>query len=296
MFNFAVHSSEEEVHLPVLTKHQVQLFIKRDDLIHPFISGNKWRKLKYNLEEAHELGKKHLVSFGGAYSNHILALACAGAKFNFQTSAFIRGEEVNNEMLAICKIFGMQLIFTDRTSYKDKIKLYNDFAKTNEQTYFIDEGGAGKLAEKGCREIVKELAQEYDELFCAAGTGTTVAGIINQVNSMNLKTNIHIISVLKCYESMNQDINQLLDNRTHYHIHHDYHFGGYAKTKPELLDTIKDFASQTGILTDPVYTGKTIYAVLDQVQKGAIKKGSKVLMIHTGGLFGILGMLDKFGK
>ena len=294
MFDFKIHSPEEEVELPLLKEHNVRLFIKRDDLIHPFISGNKWRKLKYNLEEAYKLGKKHLVSFGGAYSNHILALACAGAKFGFTTTAFVRGEPVQNEILSLCKIFGMHLIFVDRESYKDKIKLYNEFSELTNDSYFIDEGGAGKLAEIGCREIINELNRYYDYIFCAAGTGTTAAGIINEVSIQNLKTEISIVSVLKGYDLLSSDINQLLEKPRNYKVFHDYHFGGYAKTKPELIEIIKYFANNTGILTDPVYTGKTLFAVLDQVKQGKIERGSNILMIHTGGIFGILGMLDKF--
>ena len=294
MFDFKIHSPEEEVELSLLKEYNVRLFIKRDDLIHPFISGNKWRKLKYNLEEAYRLGKKHLVSFGGAYSNHILALACAGAKFGFTTTAFVRGESVQNEILSLCKVFGMQLIFVDRESYKDKIKLYNQFSELNERTYFIDEGGAGKLAEMGCREIIRELNRYYDYIFCTAGTGTTAAGIINEVSAQDIKAEVNIVSVLKGYNLLSSDINKLLEKPYYYTILHDYHFGGYAKTKPELIEFIKNFASNTGILTDPVYTGKTLFAILDQVKKGKVKCGSSILMVHTGGIFGILGMLDRF--
>lgn len=294
MFDFKIHSPEEEVKLPFLKEHDVRLFIKRDDLIHPFISGNKWRKLKYNLEEAYKLNKKHLVSFGGAYSNHILALACAGAKFGFTTTGFIRGDHVSNEMLTMCKIFGMHLTFVDREIYKDKIKLYNQFFQLNDDSYFIDEGGAGKLAEMGCRGIIKELNKHYNYIFCAAGTGTTAAGIINELSNQNLQTKVNIVSVLKGYNLLSADINQLLETSYNYTVLHDYHFGGYAKTKPELIELIKYFASHTGILTDPVYTGKTLFAILDQVKTGEIEAGSNILMIHTGGVFGILGMLEKF--
>lgn len=296
MLDFQFHSPEEEINLPLLKDYNISLFIKRDDLIHPFISGNKWRKLKYNLEEAKLQNKSHLISFGGAYSNHILALACAGGKFGFKTTAFIRGEEVENEMLSLCRIFGMELIFIKREAYKDKISLYNQFYKNNEHTYFIDEGGAGKLAEKGCREIIKELKQHYDYIYCASGTGTTAAGIINEVKASQLKTQINIISVLKGYHTLNSEIDQLIEIPYNYNILHDYHFGGYAKTKPELIDFIQYIARQTGMLTDPVYTGKTLFAVLDQIKKGIIPANSKVLMIHTGGIFGILGMLKKFNQ
>src|SRR5690606_16926723 len=137
----------------------------------------------------------HLVSFGGAYSNHILALAAAGAKFGFRTTAFIRGEVVNNEMLSLCRIFGMELIFVSREAYKNKEDLYKDYFKGQDSSFFIDEGGAGKDAERGCREIISELKQDYDYICCAAGTGTTAAGIINGIISRNLNTSFNLVPV-----------------------------------------------------------------------------------------------------
>ncbi len=294
MFDFEIYSPEEEIKLPLLQQKAIKWFIKRDDLIHPFISGNKWRKLKYNLEKATLSKKNHLISFGGAYSNHILALAAAGAKFGFKTTAFIRGEEVKNEMLRLCQIFGMQLIFVTREAYQYKRNLYNTYFSDEKDTFFIDEGGAGKDAEKGCREIINELKQHYDYIFCAAGTGTTAAGIINSIIPLQHNTSFHVVPVLKGYEILKNDINNLLDNSYNYHIQDNYHFGGYAKTKPELINFIKYFASETGILTDPVYTGKVAYCIHDLIQKDFFPPNSKILMIHTGGLFGILGMLDRF--
>lgn len=295
VFQFPIHSPEEEIkNLAVLQQKQLELFIKRDDLIHPFISGNKWRKLKYTLEKAYQLNKNHLVSFGGAYSNHILALAAAGAKLGFKTTAFIRGEEVNNEVLALCKIFGMNFIFTDRESYKHKHDLFDKHFRNHQNAFFINEGGMGEEAAKGCQEIIQELQQEYDYIFCAAGTGTTSAGIINELKKQNLKSSFHVVSALKGFDTLQTEIANLLIFPAEYTIHHDYHFGGYAKTKPELIQFIKDFASTTGILTDPVYTGKVVYAIKDLAEKNYFKPQSKILMIHTGGIFGILGMMDKF--
>jgi len=271
MINLEFYSPEEKVEYPLFEKKGIELYIKRDDLIHPFISGNKWRKLKYNLLKAEEQKKNHLITFGGAYSNHILATAAAGAKFGLNTTAFIRGEEVENEILSFCKIYGMQLIFTDRETYKNKSKLFQEHYEENQNAYFIDEGGAGKEAELGCREIVKELKQNYDHLFCAAGTGTTSAGIINEIANQNLNTIFNMIPVLKGGSFLKDDISSLLEKNHQYEIHTDYHFGGYAKTQTQLIDFIKDLA-----------------------EKDFFQHGSKILMIHTGGIFGILGMLDKF--
>jgi 1-aminocyclopropane-1-carboxylate deaminase len=294
MINLAFHSPEEEVFFEPINKHQVQLFFKRDDLIHPFISGNKWRKLKYNLLRAKAENKTHLITFGGAFSNHILATAAAGAKFNFKTTAFIRGEEADNQILDLCRIFGMNLIFVSRERYQNKKDLYLAHFETDKSAFFIDEGGYGKDAEKGCREIIKELADNYDYLFCAAGTGATSAGIINGAIEGKITTEINIVPVLKGGEFLKPEIDNLLSSSHPYKLQTEYHFGGYAKTKPALIDLIKDFSQNTGILLDPVYTGKTLFAITDLAEKKYFKPQSKILMLHTGGLFGILGMLEKF--
>ncbi len=294
MIDLDFYSPEEEVYFEPINRHGVKLFFKRDDLIHPFISGNKWRKLKYNLLKAKAEDKTHLVTFGGAFSNHILATAAAGAKFNLKTTAFIRGEEADNQILDLCRIFGMNLIFVSREAYQHKEDLYSQHFHDYKNTFYINEGGYGEDAEKGCREIISELKTTYDYLFCAAGTGATAAGIINGANETDLATEINIVSALKGGEFLKSEIDTLLIEHHPYNLHIDYHFGGYAKTKPELIDFIKDFTQQTGILLDPVYTGKVLFAIADLAEKKHFKPQTKILMVHTGGLFGILGMLDKF--
>lgn len=294
MFHLNIYSPEEEIHYPVFQEKELHFFIKRDDLIHPFISGNKWRKLKYQLAKAQQLNKNQLVTFGGAYSNHILATAAAGAKFGFKTTAFIRGEIVENQILSLCKIFGMQLFFVNRDQYKDKPALFKLYFGNNDDAYFIDEGGAGKEAELGCREIIQELKNKYDHIFCAAGTGTTAAGIINQLAKNNSLSNFHMVPALKGGSFLKKEIEPLLEKEFDYEVHENYHFGGYAKTQPALIDFIKNFAQTTGVLTDPVYTGKTLYCIKDLADKNYFKPESSILMIHTGGTFGILGMLEKF--
>ncbi|MEO5909565.1 MAG: pyridoxal-phosphate dependent enzyme [Pelobium sp.] len=294
MINLEFNSPEEEIRYPPITDH-IRLFFKRDDLIHPFISGNKWRKLKYHLLKAKEEHKSHLVTFGGAYSNHLLATACAGAKFGFKTTAFVRGEEADNQLLDLCKLYGMNLLPMSRVAYQNKQDLFHQYFKNHSYSYFIDEGGFGVEAAKGCREIIEELNQTYDHIFCAAGTGATSAGIINEIVAKNLSSIFNMIPVLKGASFLKKDIQPLLLNpAATYQIHEDYHFGGYAKTTPELISFIKDFSQKTGILIDPVYTGKVLFAIQDLVNTNYFKKGDAVLMIHTGGMFGILGMLDKF--
>ncbi|HVW12545.1 MAG TPA: pyridoxal-phosphate dependent enzyme [Mucilaginibacter sp.] len=291
-----IFSPVQQIHDPLFDEQGLNIFIKRDDLIHPLLSGNKWRKLKYPLRLAREQNKAHLVTFGGAYSNHLLATAAAAAKFGFRATGIVRGEEVNNDALFLCRLHGMQLIFTDRESYRDKPALFEKYFAADSDAFFIDEGGASALGTKGVSELVGELAANYDHIFCACGTGTTAAGIINGIGGQSLKMRFHGIPVLKNGEFLRTDINQLLDRPADYDLHTGYHFGGYAKTTNELIAFIKRFVSSTGILIDPVYTGKMLYAIYDLAAKNYFPKGSRILAIHTGGIWGLLGMKEKFGE
>ncbi|KQN33456.1 1-aminocyclopropane-1-carboxylate deaminase [Pedobacter sp. Leaf41] len=270
------------------------LFVKRDDLIDPYISGNKWRKLKFILERATIEDKNHLITFGGAYSNHLVATAAAAAKFGFQSTAFVRGEEVKNEMLLLCSLYGMKLIFTNREGYKDKSLLFEKKFGQDKNAYFIDEGGASPEAVMGCTEIVDELREDYDHIFVAAGTGTTAAGLLKAIQNKNLDTKLHVIPILKGGEFIREEISKYTKISENLNLHTTYHFGGYAKTQPELIAFIKSFTAQTGILIDPVYTAKMFYSILDLQKQGKIRETDKILAIHTGGLLGIFGMKDKF--
>ncbi len=296
MLDFPIYSPLEEVHSTLFQERQVRLFIKRDDLIHPFISGNKWRKLKYNLIKARQQNKTHLVTFGGVWSNHLLATASACAKFGFKSTAFVRGEDVNNELLFLCRMFGMELRFTDRESYRNKKQLFDTFFGSDSTSFFLDEGGAGAEATQGCAELIDELPENFQHIFCAAGTGTTAAGIINGLNNHKLATKMHVIPVLKGADYLKSEIQQLLGFPIEFEFHTAYHFGGYAKTQPELLRFVREFSTSTGILLDPIYTGKMMYAVFDMLKNGHFSPGDKILTIHTGGLFGLLGMKEKFGR
>nr|WP_276901382.1 pyridoxal-phosphate dependent enzyme [Pedobacter kyonggii] len=270
------------------------LFVKRDDLIDPYISGNKWRKLKYILAKAKAENKTHLVTFGGPYSNHLVATAAAASRSGLTATAFVRGEEVKNEMLLLCSLFGMKLIFTDRNSYRDKHQLFDQYFASDAQAFFINEGGASVEATIGCAEVIEELAEPYDHIFCAAGTGTTAAGLLKGIQQHNLNTKLHIIPVLKGASFIKDEIAKYTPLSNQLTLHLDYHFRGYAKTTPELIDFIKTFTAQTGLLLDPVYTAKMFYAIQDLQQKGIIGTDEKVLAIHTGGLMGLFGMKDKF--
>ncbi|RYG41204.1 MAG: pyridoxal-phosphate dependent enzyme [Chitinophagaceae bacterium] len=269
------------------------LHIKRDDLIDPFVSGNKARKLKYILEAAKREGKSHLVTFGGAYSNHLVAAAAAAARNGLESTAFVRGEAVENEMLLLCKLFGMRLIFTSREAYLDKPGLFLQNFGADANAYFIDEGGAGPDAARGCAELVADLPQDTDHIFCSAGTGTTAAGILNGMQEYGSKASLEIVPAIKGGDGLTGAISLLTDQQN-YTMHTDHHFGGYAKTTPELISFIKGFTAKTGILIDPVYTGKMFFAINALITEGKIARDKKIVAIHTGGLLGIWGMRDKF--
>lgn len=294
MIGLAIHSPVEQIFDPLFTERGVEVFVKRDDMIHPFISGNKWRKLKYILASAESLNQKHLVTFGGAFSNHLLATACAAAKFGFKSTGIVRGESVQNAVLELCKLFGMSLIFIDRLPYRNKPLYFTTHFNNDSEAIFIDEGGAGELGVKGCEELVDELHENYDHIFCSAGTGTTAAGIIKGIGERSIPSKIHVIPVLKNGSFLRAEIQHFTKHA--FEFHPEYHVGGYAKTTAELLAFVQYFCRSTGILIEPVYTGKMFFALFDLIKKDRFPAGSKILAIHTGGLTGILGMTSKLNQ
>ncbi|TWJ02490.1 1-aminocyclopropane-1-carboxylate deaminase [Mucilaginibacter frigoritolerans] len=289
-----IFSPVQQIKNKLFAERGISVFIKRDDLIHPIISGNKWRKLKYVLLKAQAENKTHLVTFGGAYSNHLLATAAAAAKFGFRATGIVRGEPVDNDTLFLCKLHGMELLFTDRDSYRDKTTLFEKYFGNNADAFFIDEGGASAEGARGCSKLINELGETYNHIFCACGTGTTAAGIINGIHEHKLATQFNAIPVFKNGEFMKAEIDRFLTAPASYQLHTDYHFGGYGKTTPELIEFIKQFVPATGILIEPVYTGKMLYALFDLAQKNYFKPGDKILAIHSGGIWGLLGMKEKF--
>lgn len=293
-FDLEIYSPVQQIYDPLFNAKGLEVFIKRDDLIHPLISGNKWRKLKYLLQKAHAEGKNHLVTFGGAFSNHLLATAAAAAKFGLKSTGFVRGEAVENETLFLCRLHGMQLIFTDRESYRNKPELFDQHFGSNSSAFFIDEGGASAEAVRGCAELVDELNETYDYIFCACGTGTTAAGILQGLVNHQCDTLLQAVPVLKGGAFIGDEIVKYANTDAFFQLFIDYHFGGYAKTTPELTGFVKDFVQSTGILIEPVYTGKMLYALYDLTRKDHFERGSRILVVHTGGLIGLLGMKEKF--
>ena len=271
----------------------IELYIKREDLLHPIISGNKFRKLKYNIQEAKRLGHTILLTFGGAFSNHILAVAGAGAEFGFKTIGVIRGEELEskiqeNPTLVKAQEFGMQFYFVSRTAYRDKeeTSFISHLHEKYGNFYLVPEGGTNNLAIKGCEEILTDTDKEYfTHIICAVGTGGTISGLIN---SSSEKQQIIGFSSLK--GAFLSEVIRNFVSKTNWSINDNYHFGGYGKVTDELIQFLNSFYSQTAIPLDPVYTGKMVFGILDWIEKGYFPPNAKILMIHTGGLQGIKGM------
>jgi len=281
------------VSLPILSEFGVRLSILREDLIHPYISGNKWRKLKYNLWEAKRLQYDTLLTFGGAYSNHIRAVACAGKELGFRTIGIIRGEETLplNSSLLYAKNMGMQIYYLDRTTYRQKNNqaLIAQFHKQFGDFYLIPEGGTNLLAVKGCTEIWQNIPDDVDLVCCACGTGGTIAGIIAGAPS---GATIWGFPVLKGGEFLYNDIQNLLQQYQPFPISDvswklitDYHFGGYAKKSTLLTKFIEDFIAQTQIPIEFVYTGKMLYGIFDLISTQKIPKNTHIVAVHTGGIF-----------
>ncbi|MCF6295783.1 MAG: pyridoxal-phosphate dependent enzyme [Flavobacteriaceae bacterium] len=283
-------SINQHINLP--TEFGVELYLKREDRIHPHISGNKYRKLKYNLIEAETLGFNTLLTFGGAYSNHIAAVASVGATFGFKTIGVIRGEELKNKVkdnptLRFAQSCGMQFKFVTRRDYRQKTskEFINNLKEEFGKFYHIPEGGTNALAIKGCEEILTETDKSFDYVCCAIGTGGTISGLIN---SSNPNQKILGFPALKG-EFLKKDISKFV-NHKNWELITAYHFGGFAKINNELIAFINQFKKAHNIQLDPVYTGKMMYGVLDMIYKNKFPKGSKILAIHTGGLQGIEGM------
>lgn len=276
----------------------VRLFVKREDLIHPFVSGNKFRKLKYNLAEAKKEKQTSLVTFGGAFSNHITAVAAAGKNNDFKTIGIIRGEELvskidTNPTLQFAASQGMQFKFVTRKEYREKtskeflVQLTEEFGRF----YTIPEGGTNELAVKGCAEIITEATKEFDTICCAVGTGGTIAGISK---GAFLYQKILGFPALKG-DFLQEEVSQFT-SKNNWELVHDYHFGGYGKVTEELIAFINTFKKQTSIPLDPIYTGKMLYGIIDLIKKGHFAKQNRILAIHTGGLQGIEGMNQKLQR
>lgn len=272
--------------------NEISLEIKREDLLHPFISGNKFRKMKYNLLQAKAENQHTLLTFGGAYSNHIAAVAYAGKEQGFKTIGVIRGDELGgkiaeNPTLRFAQECGMQFEFVTREAYR--LKTEPEFIANLKDKfgsfYLVPEGGTNQYAIKGCEEILTKEDAKFDYVCCAVGTGGTISGIIN---SALPNQKILGFPALKG-DFLKDEIRKFATNKN-WELITDYHFGGYGKVNEELIQFINQFYKQTEVPLDPIYTGKMVFGVIDLVKKNYFPHNSKILLIHTGGLQGIQGM------
>ncbi len=271
---------------------EVSVSVLRLDLIHPYISGNKWFKLKYNIEEFLLQKKECLVTFGGAYSNHIVATAAAGKEFGIKTIGIIRGDELNensNPSLKFASACGMKLFFVSREEYK----LMRDSGSIIDRIlselpipfpgfYLLPEGGSNSLSVKGCAETVKLIHSDFDFIICACGTGATLAGISTALNENQKAIGI---SVIQGEKFLQRDILNLNGNKNNFKLMNEYSFGGYAKTSISLDLFCENFSSINGFKIEPVYTGKLFYGLYDLIESDYFSKGAKITVVHSGGVF-----------
>lgn len=293
-----MQTQNQTVDIPILYENKVSLTIKREDLIHPLISGNKFRKLKFNLLQATQEGFDTILSYGGAFSNHIAAVACAGKAAGFKTVGVIRGEELQgkwreNPTLKLAHEQGMRFHFVSRDAYRKK-ETPSEIKRLEAlfgRIYRLPEGGSNVLAVKGCEEILTEGDSHFDIICVSVGTGATIAGISNSADS---KQCILGFPALRG-NFLKEDIRKFA-HKENWSLQTDYHFGGYARVNPELINFINEFKRKTQIPLDPIYTGKLLYGILDMVKGGVFRPNTKILAIHTGGLQSIEGMNMKLKK
>ena len=290
----------------VFTKRNIRLFIKRDDLIDEEVSGNKWRKLKFNIEQVKALKKEGVLTFGGAFSNHLVATASACKRAGIKAVGIVRGNELtvnSNDTLKRCHELGMILKFVSREEYRlrnDKL-YHNDLSQEFENHYIVPEGGANFYGMVGCQEIVQEIDVRYDSIFVAQGTTTTSCGILL---SLADNAKLHLIPVLKGFDAhqemrdlfnysiFDEELTEELLAKTI--LHSDYHFGGYANYTTELVEFIQEFNSKYKIALDQVYTGKVMFALFSEMEKGNLDNQT-IIFIHTGGIQGTKFLEEKEG-
>ncbi|MCB9361103.1 MAG: 1-aminocyclopropane-1-carboxylate deaminase/D-cysteine desulfhydrase [Flavobacteriales bacterium] len=296
----------QQIEEDFLSQKNTKLFILREDLTHPEISGNKWRKLKYNIQEAKHNNSDTLLTFGGAYSNHIAATAAAGREYGVKTIGVIRGEETLplNLTLQVAKNNGMVFKYVSRNQYREENKYTESFLASLKEEfgnfYLVPEGGSNAYAVKGCTEIINNINIDFDVICSACGTGGTLAGIIASTQKQVLG-----FPALKGGEFLKKDISKLLnDYSNHFNAKVEnnnwelitaYHFGGYAKVNPELIQFIQEFYQRHHIKLDLIYTGKMLYGIFDLVQNSKIFNDKTIIAIHTGGIQGNKGFEERFG-
>ncbi|AFL83949.1 1-aminocyclopropane-1-carboxylate deaminase [Belliella baltica DSM 15883] len=292
--------SNQKINYPLWEDRGIEVWIKRLDQVHPLASGNKFFKLKYNLERAISENHDTILTFGGAYSNHIYATAAAAKSLGLHSIGIIRGEETLplNPTLASAKENGMRVDYVDREAYRRKTE--PEFLQALQEKfgnfYLIPEGGNNAEAIKGTSEILEEKDSEFTHITCSIGTGGTFTGLVNSIEEQqtllgfsSLKGDfIHeeIKNLLKSHQVVSKGKYQILDQ---------FHFGGYGKVNADLIEFVKWFYKEFEIVLEPIYTGKMIYGLFEMIKNKTIESNSKILIIHTGGLQGLAGFNHRFG-
>ena len=296
----AVFDNHPEIPNQFVTElNGVSVYIKREDLLHPHVSGNKFRKLKYNLKNAISEGHDTLLTFGGAFSNHIAATAAAGKECDLKTIGVIRGEELGEDLektlrenptLNFAASCGMEFDFVSRSAYREKTSeaMLEGLRQKFGKFYLVPEGGTNVLAVKGCEEILSEEDRNFDILCCSMGTGGTISGIINASGE-----NQKVLGFPALKGDFLRPEVEKFTKKNNWEIITNYHFGGYAKVDRSLIDFVNGFKKEFGIQLDPVYTGKMMYGIFELISKGNFSENTRILAVHTGGLQGISGMNNR---
>jgi len=294
-----IPSPIEQIHDPLFEEKGLEVWIKRDDLIHPHIMGNKWRKLKYNILHVRESHLAGIVTFGGAYSNHIAATAAACAANQLPSIGIIRGDELShdsNPTLRFASDQGMKLQFVSRNEYRQLKENQHQLQQIHPGYLILPEGGTNELAIRGCQEIWTEMDQSFDYVITSVGTGGTMAGLLK---AMSGEGKLIGISALKGnfihseFRNMLQHHNIPFEN---YELMDQWHFGGYGKVTDDLVTFINDTKEKIKVLFDPIYTAKMYFAVTKLIETNYFPSNSKIVLIHTGGLQGIAGFIEKQKK
>ncbi|NRA10369.1 MAG: pyridoxal-phosphate dependent enzyme [Crocinitomicaceae bacterium] len=289
-----------------LQENKVELFFKRDDLLHQEISGNKWRKLKLNIDKCVHQKSEGILTFGGAYSNHLVATASVCSSVGLKSIGVVRGNELNaesNDTLKRCESYGMELQFISREEYglRNERYYHEELLVENSNYHVVPEGGANYLGMIGCQEIISEIDLEFDSIFVAQGTTTTSCGL---ALGLDEDQKIYVVPALKGFDSfdemsvlfnkaaLSQEAIEQIERQIV--VCDQYHFGGYGKYTNELLEFIQFFNKEHHIKLDPIYTGKAMFALMDMVKSGVLKN-QKVIFIHTGGIQGSQSIIDKTG-
>jgi 1-aminocyclopropane-1-carboxylate deaminase len=279
-----------------LKEKNITLFIKRDDEIHEIISGNKWRKLKYNIEFVIKNAYKGIITFGGAHSNHLSATSFLCKKYNLESIAIVRGDEdaPKSETLLFCESQDTKLIFENRTAYKDKNSetYLSHLQRQYPEYYIIPEGGANDLGVKGCEEIVSEIDIDFDYISIDCGTGATLAGMVRKLKPHQKAIGVQ---VLKGKDFITEEVHKWSPGCNLFEVWTGYHFGGYAKYHEELIHFMQWFYAETKIKLDPIYTAKQFFSVFDQIKNRYFPEGSSIVLVHSGGLQGIAGFEKRYG-